>query len=372
MIDCLELEQLRTGVFRTNPALAALPVNRLPPALQAAAAGQAGSFGVLVGRNSGNWHAEPLDKETALVLLALQQPGALPDFALAELLDRDGAWLRRLLLEHRIELRLDGTFIGGGELAHRLYPMDRIEVPALATRAIDHALSLYVDDFETLVMMLYRYNTAPITPRWRRTLGDAARIPSFLTRGGKVAFERLMRGWEIAGKDEHWLHVRRRHHGPSGTKTGCKLYVSPRTAALPEIMPAVLKVLAEGGAFAFKIGNSLADLMRPDKVVAYFDHRDRLQQVADRLCSSLQGCPVQGVPFSAPIDQAGLLGWGVDPEGGGVSWRFCVCRSLAEGLLRARTSGVADPAAFALRRLSDQDIDPATFRPGPGWRGTAS
>jgi len=132
-------------------------------------------------------------------------------------------------------------------------------------------------------------------------------------------------------------------------------------------MPRALRVIAslafDSRAMAFKVGATGGNLLRPDKLVVYFATRSALSSFARRACGSLQGMPGHGVPFAAPIDRAGLLGWAIDPpqaRNGEIvaeSWRIRIARELATALATGYESApprVASTefATFAVTRVS--------------------
>ncbi|MCH5373449.1 MAG: hypothetical protein JJ992_05700, partial [Planctomycetes bacterium] len=135
-----------------------------------------------------------------------------------------------------------------------------------------------------------------------------------------------------------WYAVSRVSTQPPLLATDCKLYVSPRIEALAEAFPNVAHVFLQGDVRSFKIGRGLEGLLRPDKIVAYFEEREHMTAVADALAAALMECPVQGVPFSAEIGGDGLLSWGIDPPAGNAatSWRAWVTKRLATSLARHR------------------------------------
>jgi hypothetical protein len=129
---------------------------------------------------------------------------------------------------------------------------------------------------------------------------------------------------------------------------------------------------------AFKVGADAAGLLRPDKMVAYFDNFEALAAVADSLADALAGVSAHGVPFSAEITSDGLLSWGVDPPreerppgwSGGQSWRLWVTNRLAGALLAARGQGVEEPWRFALERLRVEGVDVERWVPASSlWSG---
>jgi hypothetical protein len=242
-----------------------------------------------------------------------------------------------------------------------------------------------VDDPLALAGRLYGYNAVPLTPRWHRLLGtdeaDEADEPAESWLGiapGGPNRRRLDRHWRALPPSPGWHHwtarapVRSGVSGVSGSSSPTwKLYVSPLPAALPESFGAVLDVLAAARPFQFKVGARAVGLLRPDKIVAYFDSFERLAEGAAAVGERLQGVPVQGVPFTAEIGGDGLVSWGVDPPagerspwGGRESWRFWLAHRLARALLAARSEPGPEPWRFALERLRLEGIDTDTWTPG--------
>jgi hypothetical protein len=162
-----------------------------------------------------------------------------------------------------------------------------------------------------------------------------------------------------------------------------KLYVSPGLDALPEVFETVVESLTELSVAEFKIGRSLEGVLRADKLVAYFSSFEALARAAARLRSRLAGCPAQGVPFTAPIDEAGLLSWGLDPPArrgeaawtGRESWRLWVTRRLGAALVAATQDERPEIEAwrFALDRVRFEGFDTRSWTPSERiWRDAPS
>jgi hypothetical protein len=132
-----------------------------------------------------------------------------------------------------------------------------------------------------------------------------------------------------------------------------------------------VEAFTDCGAQAFKVGNDVYGLLRPDKFVAYFADFDRLIEAAARILSALNDCPAHGVPFTGDLGGDGLLSWGTDPAAGqpGLpwedrgSWRLWVAGHLAAALVAARRREGIQPWRFALARLAVAGVDPDTWTP---------
>jgi hypothetical protein len=156
--------------------------------------------------------------------------------------------------------------------------------------------------------------------------------------------------------------------GPEVATAACKLYVSPRPDGLADAFPRIVDELAQHGVRSFKVGRGIEGLLRPDKIVAYFDDPRQLNEVAAALRRSLRGCPAQGVPFTTEIDRSGLLSSGVDPPAasGATSWRAWVTTVLATSLIEQRTTPAADPVPAVLADVRRQGVDPDRWVAGEG------
>jgi len=124
----------------------------------------------------------------------------------------------------------------------------------------------------------------------------------------------------------------------------------------------LVPLLTESGCVSFKVGATPSFLARPDKFVAYFADRETMLRIARVASQRLSGIPAQGVPFSFPVDAAGLVSFGFDPphrHGELTSWRIWLCSQIAHAMTTA-DPGVAVGAAH--RRLIEFGIDPAIWQ----------
>jgi len=152
-----------------------------------------------------------------------------------------------------------------------------------------------------------------------------------------------------------------------------KLYVSPRPERIRDAFDVVARVLAASAAAQFKIGQDAAGLLRPDKLVAYFRTREELGDAAAALGRELSGCEGHGVPFTAGLDDIGLLSWGIDPPAneralrwlGRQSWRAWAVQRLGTALSMAKAARAAavEPWRFAIERVRRHGVDVATWTP---------
>ncbi len=220
------------------------------------------------------------------------------------------------------------------------------------------------EDPGVVAQWLYRFGTVPRGPAIDRDFGpdDDPMAVLGLTVGG-AARRRLEAAYEatsLAG----WYSFARTTARVQ-LSAACKLYVSPRPEALADAFPRIADELVRSGVRSFKVGRGIEGLLRPDKIVAYFDDRAHMEAVAGALDRSLWGCPAQGVPFSTEAGGNGLLSSGVDPPPGTsvTSWRSWVTKRLAASLTARRATPCEDPVAAALADLRLAGVDPERWLP---------
>lgn len=233
---------------------------------------------------------------------------------------------------------------------------------ALSERALFLAAALGIDRKKRLARWLYQFGTFPRSPEVERNFGhgDDPMGVLGLTPGGtaRATLEASYEATTFPG----WLSFAH-EPAPTAGQAACKLYVSPQPAALAAAFPVISEVFAQMNVRSFKVGRGIEGLLRPDKLVAYFDDRDHLDRVAQALARRLAGCSAQPVPFTAEMGGDGLLSWASDPPLGsdGLSWRAWITRRLAEAMIGKRASPPADTVAAALRHVAGLGVDFATW-----------
>jgi hypothetical protein len=395
--------------LRANPAFRLVLFDRLPAGQRRQLAGLARDpehYGVLRPRRGTGLGLKAVDRETALLFLTLARPAPLPSYVRSRLGDAGAASaLARLVADGVLEIELAPAGFVSGAAAKSLFAAPAAAGGRLAelSRAAlrygqELARTLREPEPLQLSLRLYGYNRLPVTPRWRRTLPDAAAVRRYLgiVAGGRwqPLLERHWRELPAAG-DEPWLRWLPAAAGASSPTAAAapatlprgaptyKLYVSPALSALPEAFGAVLDGLAAVGAPGFKVGAGAGGLLRPDKIVAYFETFERLAAAAGALTERLAGVAAHGVPFTSEIAGDGQLSWGVDPPpaagfgllggDGRMSWRLWLTNRLARALIAAVAGAAAgetmEPWRFAVERLRLEGIDTDSWTPGGSfWR----
>jgi hypothetical protein len=424
--DLLELP------LRANPAFRLVLFDRLPVGQRRQLAGLARDpdhYGVLRPRRGTGLGLKAIDRETALLFLTLARPAPLPSYVRSRLGDAGAALaLARLVADGVLEIERGPAGFVSGAAAMSLFAAPAAadgRLAELSLAALRHgqelARTLREPEPLHLSLRLYGYNRLPMTPRWRRALPDAMAVRRHLGIAAGGRWQPLLeRHWRElpAGGDEPWLRWQRWRPAARGASSPAgalspaipatvprdaptyKLYVSPAPEDLPEAFGAVLDGLAAVGAPGFKVGAGAGGLLRPDKIVAYFETFERLAAAAGALTERLAGVAPHGVPFTSEIAGGGQLSWGVDPPSaagfgllggdGRMSWRLWLTNRLARALIAAvaassaapplRGAGAADlagaaageamePWRFAVERLRLEGIDTDSWTPGGSlWR----
>ncbi len=234
----------------------------------------------------------------------------------------------------------------------------------LSLAAIRLAASIFWTEPALAEHWLYRFGTMPRGSAVERDFGagDGPIAVFGLSPGSRT--RRMLEAAYEATSLEGWYSFARR---PARAKmvAACKLYVSPRPEALVDSFPRIADVFMLSEVQSFKVGRGVEGLLRPDKIIAYFEDHAHMQDTADVLGRSLRGCPAQGVPFTAEVGGNGLLSCGVDPPVGDVaaSWRSWITKRLAGSLTTQRGLGHGDLVTVALADIRLAGVNPDLWLP---------
>jgi hypothetical protein len=286
----------------------------------------------------------------------------------------------RLVLDGVVEIEGgDGIFVAGAAAYRTVFGAPAAELcetvtGRLSLEALEDASRFATEDARRLSMRLYRYNHCPASAVWRRQLPSERALLAYLRIGGQEGSTlALEQGWTAVTSNESWLSwvPSRRVRESLGDPVTYKLYVSPRAEYLPEAFHTAIDIFTRVGAASFKVGRDVYGVLRPDKFVAYFTAVARMHEAAGRLRNALSGMPAQGVPFTAALEESGLLSWGVDRPHNeqllprlGASWRLWLTERLATAIVSARVSPeVVEPWRFAVDRVGLEGIDTSRWAP---------
>lgn len=334
-------------------------------------------YGLLIPRPPLTANAKAVARPAAALLRRLATPGTLAR-------SRDAV---DLVLDAILEVKHGRRYVSGADALPHLVRLRTAAAPRGAIGQLSREALLHAQDLETsnaaaLTAALYSYNRIPLSPFWRARFADRTAILEHLgaTRGTLRAL--LRRGWTFSSARPGWLSWRpktRTRRDKAGVTY--KLYISPRPERIRDAFDIAVRLLTEFPGTPFKLGSDAAGLLRPDKFVAYFPTRALLDDAADALGHALDGCDAHGVPFSAAVDERGLLSWGVDPPDGERalqwlgrdSWRLWLVKRLGAAMSigkLARTRAAAEPWRFAVERLRRHGVDVERWTPSAAlWSG---
>jgi hypothetical protein len=366
----------RAPRFRANPAYRLVAADRLTEAERKTLDDAPDAYGMLLPRSPApGLRIKAVDRDTALLFLTLDAPSALPRYLWASLGERASDVAARLVLDGVLEVEHNGVFVTAAAAREALGLNTPVaasgRLARLSRDALRSAAILETHAPEALALWLYAYNREPLSPRWAKRLPDRQSVAAFCgyvngARASKVPGSRWIAQTDPAGR---WVSWRAPGRDPAGLERVHKLYVSPTTDALPEAFPAASAAFADADALAFKVGADASGVLRPDKLVAYFDSFEALAHASTVVAPALYGVRPQGVPFTAEITGDGVLSWGIDPPkavslgGPAESWRLWVARHLAAALVAANAGNTPDPWSFALQRARAEGINPVTWAP---------
>lgn len=370
------------ATFRAGSGFALVAVERLGARERATllrVAGVPSLTAILVPTDRHDGAVKLIDRDTAELLEALQEPGTLPESFCSPDEHDD---VLRLLLDGILEVEVDGRFVSGARAYATLTTLESDVVgdgrlARLSIAAIRCAQAQLLDNAEQLAAKLYFYNRLPVSLEATRRWPDAAAVCESL--GAVPLLERTHRRLPSASDRAGWImwSLRGDSWSPSAFGTP-KLYVSPIADDLPAAFAAIVPSISQLRPPLVKVGCDAFGICRPDKLIVYFDDVAALMAFADSVRDRLNGLTPNGVPFSAELAGDGLLSWGIDPprhDGGSgwgprESWRTWVVGRLAKSLIAGRGAEHAiEPWRFALSRLELDGVDTVTWAPHPSlWR----
>jgi hypothetical protein len=329
--------------------------------------------GLLVPRAPGEADVKSVSRDGA----ALFQSLATPSHVDAGLVDDD---LVDLVLDGVLEIEEEGNFLWGADalsvFGHSVgIEDDPRHVARLSIDALQHAADLESADAATLTTALYFYNRIPMSPFWRSRFGDPQAVIAHL--GADSPASPLASGWHMtlpSPQSPGWISWHTNGARLARDAAMYKLYVSPRPENIRDAFEIAVRLFAENGGVDFKIGCDAYGLLRPDKLVAYFRSRKQLDVIASALRPRLDGCPSHGVPFTAAIDDGGILSWGLDPPEsaralrwlGRESWRLWLATKLGSAVATAKRSSSrrsVEPWKFALERVRRLGVNVDVWAP---------
>jgi len=304
-------------------------------------------------------------QKVALLYFHLQQNNKLPHYLIFSGDQKINETIAGLLLDGIIEIEWQGEFVSGPGALAAIYNEDAVgeaqlsnHLSRLSYKAIYYAWMLNDADERSVAGSLYAFNTTPWDSSMKMRFYDKHNVKDFLfscTNGDVL--NTLNEKWHATVTEKKvWLSWSRQ-----GTENFenvespriYKLYISPLIHDVPGVLARCVPVINSSDAVSFKIGNTLQELLRPDKMVVYFYSKESLFKTAAVLRELLGVDNAQGVPFSSQLDDRGLLSWAEEPADEGLhsfashSWRTMICDKLAAILVQAKENKLSWSRAIA-------------------------
>lgn len=373
----------RQARLRSNPSFRLIPFDQLEERERRAfqsLSEEPDFYGLLAPPLASVLPVKSVSRDAALLFLSLREAACVPHLLTSLFGANAEDRLRQLVLDGIFEVEHAGGFVSGAAafrfFGGRAEDVYTYRVAQLSSEAVAYAAALDGLSASEIAARLYMFNRAPCTPRLQRQFADGDRLLAYLLEGTAVA-KQLSSRWIREISQDSWLVWRTEEPMP---RHDFKLYVSPTLDSLPQAFRVAVDTFARVRCSQFKVGRTAFGLVRPDKLVAYFHNLDQLREAAELIRASAAGLAAQGVPFTAAIDPAGLVSWGMDPPRFDQvlawqehqSWRQWVAERIAVYTLAAKESDAEDIPGFALHRVSLDGIDTTTWSPDLAiWRGRA-
>ena len=322
-------------------------------------------------------------KEVALLYVHLKGSAHLPHYFISSGTTKNNETMARLVLDSILEINWAGNFVSGASALTAIYGnaiFENNEMPGylseLSMKAIRYAWMLDDIDMRSLATKLYTFNSLTWDSAMRAAFLERYSIKEFLFGDSdhtmKKEFE--VDWYFVEGSEKKgwlsWVRYSKRKMGTLPSGQTYKLYISPLINDLPAVLQKSIPILTASDAISFKTGSTLPGLLRPDKLVVYFEYPEALFQTVGLLKQELKCYAAQGVPFSAQLDETGFLSHGIDPPGSEVldaiesgSWRTKIADMLALAIIQTKNEKLdwQRSIAFIRAALSTSGIDPKSW-----------
>ncbi|MDB5007776.1 MAG: hypothetical protein JWP45_2169 [Mucilaginibacter sp.] len=233
-----------------------------------------------------------------------------------------------------------------------LHPLSKLSCDAISYAF--HAAHL---DENAITNRLYGFNTYPHI--MNTTQVNPSKINDTDTRLRNIVKERNYHFHDSG----YWLNWR--HTNCVGfSQLHYKLYISPCLQSTHEVFRTIAEMCFNFLVPAFKIGKGVHGMLRPDKLVLYFQSMEAMLSVANELRHSLNGVDAQGVPFTNPTDTGALISWAIEPNAisvnyeGVTSWRMYVSKCISRSMKLSAFMYGDHSVASVLKRIRLNGIEP--------------
>ncbi|HNP24357.1 MAG TPA: hypothetical protein PKM63_18960 [Panacibacter sp.] len=306
-------------------------------------------YGLFISLSPGSTTQIIAGRESALIFLHCKDYFHLPNFVLSQPYGKYENLVAELVLNDILALQYQETYISGSKAAPLIFGSEWLErqsspgkLSLLSANAIRYCFHLKNETVKSLGNKLYTFNVIPMDKSHEKYLSSVSAVSDFLFTHFPEN-NTLSDNWTLNRERRYWFSWSRNKSIPQQkygeTVNTYKLYLSPMPEATASLFNIAVPVLTRSGAGSFKIGQTMNGLLRPDKMVAYFENRDDLLLAANELEALCANTPAHGVPFTTQFDKNGLISFGIDFQASrkqGYSWRTWITDMLASIILQAK------------------------------------
>lgn len=200
----------------------------------------------------------------------------------------------------------------------------------LSQNAIKYAWHFRDLSIDEITQKLYSFYTMPVEKTLFNCLKSTDNIKAWLGLGefSKMLDEYIQT--PITDNYKHWLYWQ--HEKTKNTyNLNFKMYISPTPLETVDVFSKVLKLFTRQFVPSFKIGATSNGIYRPDKMVLYFSDINSIYEFAHMCAPLLKDNDGQGVPFTFPLTENGIISYACEPtEGYSSSWRIYICKIIAK------------------------------------------
>ena len=371
-------------IFRSNPNYELIKFENLSEKEQLKLANlkQDPDFYAILFPKKNGLTMKAVNYDTARLFLKMSKAGRLPNY----LNEFDNIIQNKSIIQLVLDnvLEIDGSegFVSGIDAYSTLYRdvdtsfkiANHIRT-SLSVNALKYGQNLCLSDPIELSKRLYFYNRIPVSSAWKKELSTTEKVASYLgiSVDGKsrTILNEYWKFDQYTTNQDWFFFYANDQCIAHNSYTGYKLYISPHPKYLKEVFFDAIRIFSKNRISSFKVGNNIYGILRPDKMVAYFSNFKDLKSTSAQLHDVLVRVPAHGVPFTAYLDNQGLISWGVDPPHNmkllpweGLSWRRWLTNHLASSIIQATNSNChLEPWKFALQRIKLEGIDPISWIP---------
>jgi hypothetical protein len=366
----------RESRLRAKPGLKLLPLLGLPKAHRKTIRRVYGAdIASVVFERASESIVSAVDNDTSRLISYLSTPHRLSNTATGVSAARRAGIAAKLVADGVLEITdFKGVFRSGISAHDFIFSRKRTSGSSNGLDRLSYLALLYATllphsfEAEELAYRLYTFNSVPLTAEWERRLATPAAITASLGLSHAPVKTLLRSAFRSTGHINGrtpWIQWTLKEFEPSKS-LHYKIYVSTPLENLSDVVETVAGICERLRLPVFKVGTTLRNLLRPDRLIIYATDDLQLHGAIDALRCGLGQCEGSGVPFTAPVSRSPALSWGVDPAtddmGGSAlhaSWRSTIASLIGATIAKSKSFGSADEIIrFCLGRLRLEGIEP--------------